>query len=102
MENELFYYMEMKNNYENLIISYKTIISNYQTLIENNENFMRILHPETKYMKTDNQLFYQYVYEYKNIVSGLELYINILNERIRELTPIITIPENQCCICKNN
>lgn len=102
MENELFYYMEMKNNYESLIISYKTMISNYQTLIENNENFMRILQPQTKYMKTDNQLFYQYVYEYKNIVSGLELYINILNGRIEELRPNDTIHEKQCCLCKNN
>ena len=102
MENELFYYMEMKSNYENLIISYKSLISNYQTLIENNENFMRILQPQTKYMKTDNQLFYQYVYEYKSIVSGLELYINILNERIEELNPNVSILEKQYCLCKNN
>jgi len=94
--------MEMKSNYENLIISYKSLISNYQRLIENNEHFMRILTPQTKYMETDNQLFYQYVYEYTGIVVGLERYVGMLNGRIQELSPFDDIPEKECFMCKNN
>ena len=91
--DELFYCLEMKKQYQSLIISYNSLIDNYQGLIENNENFMRILTLNTKYMETDNQLFKCYVYEYKNIVYGLETYLKSIDERIINLNPCFELPK---------
>ena len=101
MGEELFYCSEMKNQYKSLIISYNSLIENYQGLIENNENFMRILSLNTKYMETDNQLFKCYIYEYKNIVYGLEIYLRIIDERIKNLTPP-ELSKEMSCLCKNS
>jgi hypothetical protein len=102
MDEELFYCLEMKNQYQSLIISYNSLIENYQRLVENNENFMRILSLNTKYMETDNQLFKFYIFEYKNIVYGLEIYLRSLDERIKNLTPPQQLTQEMCCLCKNS
>jgi hypothetical protein len=102
MDDELFYCLEMKNQYQSLIISYNSLIGNYQGLIENNEKFMRILSLNTKYMETDNQLFKCYIYEYKNIVYGLEIYLASIDERIKNLTPQNDLSKEMTCLCKNS
>ena len=102
MDDELFYCLEMKKQYQSLIISYNLLIENYQGLIENNENFMRKLSLNTKYMETDNQLFKCYVYEYKNIVYGLKTYLESIDERITNLTPCFELTKEQNCMCKNS
>jgi hypothetical protein len=104
MDEELFYCLEMKTQYQSLIISYNSLIENYQRIIENNENFMRKLSLNTKYMETDNQIFRCYVYEYKNMVYGLEIYMRSLDERILDLTPPppTEIIKERSCLCKNS
>ena len=102
MDEELYYCLEMKSQYQSLIISYNSLIENYQRLIENNENFMRILSLNTKYMETDNQLFKCYVFEYKNIVYGLEIYLKSIDERITNLSPPIDLTNERVCLCKNS
>jgi hypothetical protein len=93
MDEELFYCLEMKTHYQSLIISYNSLIENYQRIIENNENFMRKITLNTKYMETDNQLFKCYVYEHKNIVYGLETYLKSIDERIINLNPCFELPK---------
>lgn len=101
MDEELFYCLEMKTQYQSLIFSYNTLIENYQRLIENNEIFMRKRVLTTKYMETDNQLFKFYVYEYKNLVFGLEIYIKSIDDRIVELTPHTKVCNEKSCFCEN-
>jgi hypothetical protein len=92
----------MKNQYQSLIISYNSLIENYQGIIENNENFMRILSLNTKYMETDNQLFKCYIFQYKNIVYGLEVYLKSIDDRIKNLTPTNELSTDISCLCKNS
>ena len=99
MGDELFYCLEMKRQYQSLIISYNSLIENYQGIVENNENFMRRLSLNTKYMETDNQIFRSYIYEYKNIVFGLNIYMTGLDEHIRQLTPSIELNNEKNCLC---
>ena len=63
---------------------------------------MRKLTLNTKYMETDNQIFRCYVYEYKNMVYGLEIYMRSLDERIVELTPPTELIKEKSCLCKNS
>jgi hypothetical protein len=102
MSDELFYCLEMKRQYQSLIISYNSLIENYQGIIENNENFMRKLSLNTKYMESDNQIFKCYVYEYKNIVFGLNIYMASLEDHIAGLTPPIELNKERSCFCKNS
>ena len=102
MDDELYYCLEMKSHYQSLIISYNSLIENYQRIIENNEQSMRKLSINTKYMETDNQIFRCYVYEYKNIVFGLEIYMRSLDDHILELTPPTEINTERSCLCKNS
>jgi hypothetical protein len=102
MSDELFYCLEMKRQYQSLIISYNSLIENYQGIIENNENFMRKLPINTKYMESDNQIFKCYIYEYKNIVFGLNIYITSLEDHIAGLTPPIELNKERSCFCKNS
>ena len=49
-----------------------------------------------------NQIFRFHIYEYKNIVYGLELYIKSIDERIIELMPHNELNKEKYCFCKNS
>lgn len=102
MDEELFYCLEMKTHYQSLIISYNSLIETYQRLIENNENFISKKTLNIQYMESDNQIFRFHIYEYKNIVYGLELYIKSIDERIIELMPHNELNKEKYCFCKNS
>ena len=102
MDDELYYCLEMKNHYQSLIISYKLLIENYQRIIENNEHSMCKLTLNTKYMETDNQIFRCYVYEYKNILFGLEIYMKNLDDHILQLNRTNKLNNESSCLCKNS
>jgi len=85
MSEELFYCLEMKTQYQSLILSYNLLIENYKRLIENNDNFIHKVSLCTTYMERDNKLFRLYITEYTNTIHDLEILLKSIDERILEL-----------------
>ena len=83
---ELFYCIEVKTNYENLIIKYNSLIDTYREIISNNENYYNKING-CHTMMVDNTLFQNIISDYLRTLSGLQSYIFVLNNRIRELDP---------------
>lgn len=86
---EMFYYIQLKTQYQKLIGEYNLLIETYRELIVNNEEFTNMDNNKSQNINyediiKDNILFHQMINDYTRIVSGLQTYISLLDVKIKE------------------